>query len=222
MNSFRLKISKNNSSVYPGRKISTFISNYRSLLHRHFDGQIFGRIFLFFLFVINYVYPKRKKEAPTASVKICRCIRNQYSESGSRTVKWYGCDNKCHNHNYRWRTELYTQPEKKGYRGIPYNERQIHKSLNETALYHFGTDHTECNVLIIHYLYKNTEETRNHWPDAMITLLFEMNESAGKYEKTLLNRMEKYSHNHLLFLHDFSVLIDDYISVRDLQKAKNS
>ena len=27
---------------------------------------------------------------------------------------------------------------------------------------------------------------------------------AEKDERTLLNRMEKYSHNHLLFLHDFS------------------
>ena len=35
------------------------------------------------------------------------------------------------------------------------------------------------------------------------------------------NRMEKYSHNHLLFLHDFSVPFDDNLSERDLRKAKN-
>ena len=34
-------------------------------------------------------------------------------------------------------------------------------------------------------------------------------------------RMEKYSHNHLLFLHDFSVFFDDNLSERDLRKAKN-
>ncbi len=40
-------------------------------------------------------------------------------------------------------------------------------------------------------------------------------------EKTLLNRLEKYSRNHLLFLHDFCVPFDDNISERDLRKAKN-
>ena len=44
---------------------------------------------------------------------------------------------------------------------------------------------------------------------------------AKKDELALLNRMEKYSHNHLLFLHDFSVPFDDNISERDLRKAKN-
>lgn len=40
-------------------------------------------------------------------------------------------------------------------------------------------------------------------------------------EKALLNRLEKYSHNHLLFLHDFSVPFENNISERDLRKAKN-
>jgi len=134
---------------------------------------------------------------------------------------------------------------------------------HETALYHFGTDHAECNVHIIRYLRKNTEETGNRWSDEMISLLSGMNkrrkglmeqgfdampaemitEYEGKYlsileqggrenkstvhkyakqeEAALLNRMEKYSHNHLLFLHDFSVPFDDNLSERDLRKAKN-
>jgi transposase len=134
---------------------------------------------------------------------------------------------------------------------------------HETALYHFGTDHAECNVHIIRYLRKNTEETGNRWSKEMIAFLCELNSirkeliaqgnpafsgeaiagyeeryfsllkkgheenktTAHKYaktnEKTLLNRMEKYSHNHLLFLHDFSVPFDDNISERDLRKAKN-
>ena len=46
---------------------------------------------------------------------------------------------------------------------------------HETALYHFGTDHAECNVHIIRYLRKNTEESGNAWSDKMITLLCEMN-----------------------------------------------
>lgn len=134
---------------------------------------------------------------------------------------------------------------------------------HETALYHFGADHGECNVHVIRYLRKNTEETGNRWSDEMISLLCDMNkrrkmlitqgtgamsaeriaEYEEKYfsilkrgstenkatariyakqeEKALLNRMEKYSHNHLLFLHDFSVPFDDNISERDLRKAKN-
>lgn len=134
---------------------------------------------------------------------------------------------------------------------------------HETALYHFGTDHAECNVHIIRYLRKNTEETNNKWSGQMLSLLCEANsarktllsegrcnfpefvvseyekryhgllslgreqnkKTAHLYAKTdkrkLLNRMDKYSHNHLLFLHDFEVPFDDNMSERDLRKAKN-
>ena len=134
---------------------------------------------------------------------------------------------------------------------------------HETALYHFGTDHGECNVHVIRYLRKNTEETQNTWSGQMIKLLCEMNKvrkaaikgretrfetevlsgyekkydeliASGRAEnkktkhryardeeKKLLNRMEKYKQNHLLFMHDFRVPFDDNMSERDLRKAKN-
>lgn len=134
---------------------------------------------------------------------------------------------------------------------------------HETALYHFGTDHGECNVHVIRYLRKNTEDTKNTWSDQMIDFLCRANHErnelkangilcfsdaalsayenqydellalgraenkgtkhkyAKKEENTLLNRLEKYKHNHLLFLHNFEVLFDDNISERDLRKAKN-
>lgn len=134
---------------------------------------------------------------------------------------------------------------------------------HETALYHFGTDHGECNVHLLRYLKKNTEETGNKWSGEMAGLLRRMNHErkelikagipsfhgeaaeafereyaalirkgreenkttsrryAKEDERKLLNRMEKYSHNHLLFLHNFSVPFDDNISERDLRKAKN-
>ena len=44
---------------------------------------------------------------------------------------------------------------------------------------------------------------------------------AKKEEKALLNRMEKYQQNHLLFLHNFNVLFDNNLSERDLRKVKN-
>lgn len=34
---------------------------------------------------------------------------------------------------------------------------------HETALYHFGTGHGECNVHLLRYLRKNTKETGNTW-----------------------------------------------------------
>lgn len=46
---------------------------------------------------------------------------------------------------------------------------------HETALYHFGTGHGECNVHIIRYLKKNSEESGNSWSGEMISLLCEMN-----------------------------------------------
>ena len=54
---------------------------------------------------------------------------------------------------------------------------------HETALYHFGTDHAECNVHIIRYLCKNTEESGNAWSDKMITLLCEMNRTRKDFIK---------------------------------------
>lgn len=134
---------------------------------------------------------------------------------------------------------------------------------HETALYHFGTGHGECNAHLLRYLKKNTEETGNGWSLKMMELFRRMNRerkeliragvsffpaaaigsfereygdliekgrrenktTAHRYakedEKTLLNRLEKYGRNHLLFLHDFRVPFDDNISERDLRKAKN-
>ena len=134
---------------------------------------------------------------------------------------------------------------------------------HEDALYHFGTDHAECNVHIIRYLRKNTQETGHTWSDEMISLLSKMNktrkalindgiknfqaetirgyeksyqklleqgrrenkETQHKYakedERTLINRMEKYRHNHLLFLYNFEVPFENNMSERDLRKVKN-
>lgn len=148
---------------------------------------------------------------------------------------------------------------------IPFLEKYMGILIHdhETALYHFGSDHGECNVHIIRYLRKNTEETGNLWSKKLICLLSEMNRErkaalqsgesalpsdtidtytkqylslleqgrlenkntrhnyAKQDEKALLNRLEKYMHNHLLFLHNFEVPFDDNISERDLRKAKN-
>ena len=133
---------------------------------------------------------------------------------------------------------------------------------HETALYHFGLQHGECNVHLLRYLTKNIEDTGNSWAMKMRSLLCEMNEArkqrikdkstfseeeisayeraycelinlgrqenhttkpkwAKQGENSLLNRLEKYMQNHLLFLRDFAVPFDDNMSERDLRKCKN-
>lgn len=46
---------------------------------------------------------------------------------------------------------------------------------HETAMYHFGTEHAECNVHLCRYLRKNTEETGNTWSRDMEGFLNGMN-----------------------------------------------
>lgn len=48
---------------------------------------------------------------------------------------------------------------------------------HETAMYNFGTEHGECNVHLLRYLKKNTEESGNKWSGQMAKLLTEMNEA---------------------------------------------
>ena len=48
---------------------------------------------------------------------------------------------------------------------------------HETALFHFGTAHAECNVHILRYLTKNSEDTGNTWSEAMKKWLSDMNKT---------------------------------------------
>ena len=134
---------------------------------------------------------------------------------------------------------------------------------HETALYQYGTAHAECNVHILRYLKKNTEEAGNPWSKKLSDLLCKVNRErrkqkaegktcfpdkkiqeyekqyrecleegkkenhstkpkyAKKEEQTLLNRLEKYRENHLLFLKQFEVPFDNNMSERNLRKVKN-
>lgn len=55
-----------------------------------------------------------------------------------------------------------------GYEGI-----LIHD--HETSMYNFGKGHGECNVHLLRYLKKNTEESKNRWSEELSGLLTEMN-----------------------------------------------
>lgn len=48
---------------------------------------------------------------------------------------------------------------------------------HETALYHFGTGHGECNIHLGRYLLKNSEETGNRWSGDMRSFLNGMNKA---------------------------------------------
>lgn len=57
-------------------------------------------------------------------------------------------------------------------------------SLNhdhETALYHFGTRHGECNVHLNRYLLKNTEESGNVWSHNLSSFLNGMNKARNEW-----------------------------------------
>ncbi len=62
-----------------------------------------------------------------------------------------------------------------------YTGTLIHE--HETALYQFGTGHGECNVHLLRYLRKNTEEAGNPWSQKMAELLIEMNRERKKQQE---------------------------------------
>lgn len=70
---------------------------------------------------------------------------------------------------------------------------------HETALYHFGTGHGECNVHLCRYLQKNTEETQNKWSRELRSFMNGMNEARkrrkeagyGNFEASRIESYEK-------------------------------
>lgn len=60
---------------------------------------------------------------------------------------------------------------------------------HETAMYHFGRGHAECNVHLLRYLRKNSEDTGNAWSTDMIRLLTD----ANNRRKELLEKQEFFS-----------------------------
>ena len=54
---------------------------------------------------------------------------------------------------------------------------------HETALYHFGTGHGECNVHLGRYLCKNTEETSNRWSHDMEMFLKGLNRARNEWKR---------------------------------------
>ena len=69
---------------------------------------------------------------------------------------------------------------------------------HETALYHFGTGHSECNVHMLRYLLKNTEETGSLWSHDLSMFLEGMNEARNRLKEAGIQsfspeQLERYS-----------------------------
>ena len=60
---------------------------------------------------------------------------------------------------------------------------------HETAMYHFGKGHAECNVHLLRYLRKNSEDTGNTWSTDMIRLMTDSNNR----RKELLGKQEFFT-----------------------------
>ncbi|MGL5456518.1 MAG: IS66 family transposase, partial [Enterobacterales bacterium] len=72
---------------------------------------------------------------------------------------------------------------------------------HETALYHFGTRHGECNVHLERYLLKNTEETGNVWSHNLSSFLNGLNHARNGwrlkgYTSFTAEQLERYSQRY--------------------------
>ena len=86
---------------------------------------------------------------------------------------------------------------------------------HETAIYHFGTGHSECNVHIGRYLQKNTEETGNIWSRQLSGFLNGMNHARNELKVTggtgfTREQLERYAARY------------DEIIERGLEQNKNT
>ncbi len=72
---------------------------------------------------------------------------------------------------------------------------------HETALYHFGTGHGECNVHLGRYLCKNTEETSNQWSHNMEMFLKGLDHGRNELKRKGITafkaeQLERFSHRY--------------------------
>lgn len=80
---------------------------------------------------------------------------------------------------------LYSAMDKKSIESIQENSLlSEYKGIlihdHETSMYNFGTGHGECNVHLLRYLEKNTEDSNNEWSGEMSSHLVEMNRAKKK------------------------------------------
>lgn len=82
---------------------------------------------------------------------------------------------------------------------------------HETALYHFGTAHGECNVHLLRYLKKNTEETGNSWSEELARFLCDANHQ----------RKEKLRQEHWFSEEELRSFEQSYDAIVERGQAEN-
>lgn len=91
---------------------------------------------------------------------------------------------------------------------------------HETALYHFGINHAECNAYILRYLRKNSEETGNQWSEDFANLLNTMNvlkqELKGNHDTPF--RADLMS----LFSAQYDVILNEAVEQKHQRKTRQS
>lgn len=65
---------------------------------------------------------------------------------------------------------------------------------HETALYHYATGHGECNVHLLRYLKKNTQESENKWSSELSTFLCDLN----KKRKVCIKNGQTFTESDLI------------------------
>lgn len=111
---------------------------------------------------------------------------HQVSTDGT-CVSLNGCQSYIRNFSVKhW--ALYVPMGSKGHKAlseIPFLKHYagILMHDHETSLYRYGTDHAECNVHLLRYLLKNTQDTGHVWSRHLSALLVEMN----AYRKRLIS-----------------------------------
>jgi transposase len=83
---------------------------------------------------------------------------------------------------------------------------------HETDLYHFGTRHGECNVHLLRYLTKNTEDTSHSWSEEIWNLLCQANRE----------RRRRMIEGKMFSAEDLTLYEHEYDSLIEKRKIENA
>ena len=101
---------------------------------------------------------------------------------------------------------------------IPSKFAGIYVHDHETALYHFGTGHAECNAHILRYLLKNDEEAGNQWSIEMAKLLRAMNDLKKEFSASGIDAFCKELYD--AFSSEYDGILDEATEQNKMTKSE--
>lgn len=122
----------------------------------------------------------------------CKCIKTKLLNAkeictDATTVKTNGVQTYIRNFSTNENVLYYSSDKKdlKTLEGFDILKEYVGTLIHdhETALYHFGIEHGECNVHLERYLLKNTEETGNRWSHDLTMFLKGLNHARNELKK---------------------------------------